>query len=116
MYSVYVIIMMNLFQEAASKIRQTIPYIRKTPISCKNCVHFLPKEAVYPFFDVSAVDHCKKFALVGSTPGNVTYVNAFQERATGTCGPNATHFQARYDFSIIANDNRSTPLKVIFSY
>ena len=107
MISVYVIIAMNIFQEASSKMRQAIPYIRKNPISCKNCVHFLPKEAVYPFFDASAVDHCKKFALIGSTPGDATYANAFQERATGTCGPNASHFQARYDFTITNNDKRS---------
>ena len=95
MYSVYVIIMMNLFRETASKIRQITPYSRKTRVSCKTCVHFLPKEAVYPSFDIDVYDQCKKFAIVGSTSRNVSYVNALQERANGTCGPNGIYYQGR---------------------
>jgi hypothetical protein len=104
MYGVYVVIAMNIFQEAVGRGNRifsmlTPSYQRTAPVVCRNCIHFLPKEAAYPFFDIGAYDECKKFAVAGSTPGNVTRVNANNERASGRCGPNGIYYQPRKDFS-----------------
>jgi hypothetical protein len=95
---------MNIFQEAVGRGNRifsmlTPSYQRTSPVVCKNCIHFLPKEAAYPFFDIGAHDQCKKFAVAGSTPGNVTFATANYERARGKCGPNGVYYQARKDFS-----------------
>jgi hypothetical protein len=106
MIAVYVVIAMNIFQEASSAFRGnrifsmlTSSYQRTTPIVCRNCIFFLPKELAYPLFDIRAHDQCKKFAVDGSTPGNVTYVNANNERATGRCGPKGIYYQSRKNLS-----------------
>ena len=101
MYGVYVVIMMNMFQEAVGRGNRifsmlTPSYQRLNHVACSNCIHFLPKEAAYPYFDIGAHNQCKKFAISGSTPGNVTFVNANDERARGKCGPNGAYYQARF--------------------
>ena len=98
MYGVYVIIMINLIQGARTAFRgsrivsKLVPsYIRKETNVCRNCIHFLPKEAQ----EFDAVNKCKKFGYMDIVTRDIFYSNATYERTIGNCGPRGIYYQSR---------------------